>query len=226
MAAGNPGARLGPVTGSYRFDTSDRARSVRLSDAERSAAMASLGRAFAEGRLTIDEYDTRCQDIAAAQFQGELEPLFLDLPHFQGPVGQEVDQLYSAQEIEAAHRDGRKTRAGVLGLTTVGALAGTGVLGAMASPFAAVLLFLIPVVWILLYVMKVGPAEWHVPSARAVDKQRIRELRTAEKLRAAELRLSEQDRLAELRAQRRVQTEELTTRALGFVNKAIEKRQK
>ena len=108
-----------------------------------------------------------------------------------------ITHAVGAQEIEAAHRDGRKTRAGVLGLTTVGALAGTGVLGAMASPFAAVLLFLVPVVWILLYVMKVGPAEWHVPSARAVDKQRIRELRTAEKLRAAELRLSEQDRLAE-----------------------------
>ena len=44
----------------------DRARRVRISDAEREAAMASLGRAFAEGRLTVEEYDERVQEIGRA----------------------------------------------------------------------------------------------------------------------------------------------------------------
>ena len=86
--------------------------------------------------------------------------------------------------------------------------------------------FLLPTLWLLLYVMKVGPKSWHVPSARAVDRQRIKELRTAERLRAAELRLAEQDKLAALRAERRAQTAELTNNAMNFVNKALERGKK
>lgn len=198
---------------------------MRLSDAERNAAMSTLGRAFSEGRLTVDEYDQRCAEITRAEVHGDLEPLFRDIPQFEGRPGTQVDKLYSAQEIESAYREGRKMKLGVLGLTTVGGVAGSALLAA-ATPASGLLLLLIPTVWILLYVMKVGPASWHVPSARAVDKQRIRELKTAEQLRAAELRLAEQDRLAELRAERRAQTAELTNKAMGFVNKALERGKK
>lgn len=195
---------------------------MRLSDAERNAAMSALGRAFSEGRLTVDEYDQRCTEITRAEVRGDLEPLFRDIPQFQGRPGMEVDKLYSAQEIEGAYREGRRVRLGLLGLTSVGSIVGAAALSAL-TPMSGLLIFVIPTVWILLYIMKIGPESWHVPSPRAVDKQRIRELKTAEQLRAAELRLAEQDKLAELRAERRAQTAELTNKAMGFVNKALER---
>ncbi|GAB3695470.1 DUF1707 SHOCT-like domain-containing protein [Corynebacterium nasicanis] len=197
---------------------------MRLSDAERSSAMSTLGRAFAEGRLTVDQYDERCQVIAQAEVYGELEPLFVDIPQFHGNT-QEVSKLYSAQEIESAFREGRKVRLGIMGLSTIGVTVGT-VLLSSVTPVAGLLWFLIPTLWLLLYVLKVGPESWHVPSARAVDKQRIKELRTAERLRAAELRLAEQDKLAALRVERRAQTTELTNNAMNFVNRALERGRK
>lgn len=198
---------------------------MKLSDAERNAAMSTLGRAFAEGRLSVDEYDERITKIAKSEVHGDLEPLFRDIPQFQGKPGTEVGRLYSAQEIESAYRESRKTKLGMLGLTTVGSIAGSAAL-ASVTPLAGLLMFLIPTVWILLYIMKIGPKSWYVPSARAVDKQRIKELQTTERLRAAELRLAEQDKLAELRAERRAQTAELTNKAMDFVNKALDRGKK
>jgi len=197
-------------------------KDMRLSDAERNAAMSTLGRAFGEGRLSVDEYDERCQAITRAEFRRDLDPLFVDIPQYHGQ-SQEVDKLYSAQEIEAAYREGRKMRLGILGLSTVGVTIGTVL---VATPAAAVLWLLIPALWILLYVMKVGPKSWYVPSAAAVNRQRIKELRTTERLRAAELRVAEQDKLAALRAERRAQTAELTNNAMNFVNKALERGKK
>lgn len=196
---------------------------MRLSDAERSAAMSTLGRAFAEGRLTIDQYDERCQKIAEAEFHRDLDPLFSDIPRFSGQATGQVDKLYSAQEIESAYREGRNIRLGLLGLTTIGGVAGAAV---AASALSFVFMALIPTMWVLLYIMKVGPKSWYVPSARAVDKQRLRELRTTEQLRAAELRLQNQEQLEALRAERRAQTAELTNKAMGFVNKALERGKK
>ncbi len=196
---------------------------IRLSDAERSAAMSTLGRAFAEGRLTIDQYDERCQKIAEAEFHRDLEPLFSDIPRFGGEASVQLDKLYSAQEIEAAHREGRNIRLGILGLTAIGGVVGAAVLN---SPLSVLLLSTVAVVWVLLYVMKVGPQSWYVPSARAVDRQRLRELRTTEQLRAAELRLQNQEQLEALKAERRAQTAELTNKAMGFVNKALERGKK
>lgn len=196
---------------------------MRLSDAERSAAMSTLGRAFAEGRLTIDQYDERCQKIAEAEFHRDLDPLFSDIPRFSGQATGQVDKLYSAQEIESAYREGRNIRLGLLGLTTIGGVVGAAV---AASALSVVFMALIPTMWVLLYIMKVGPKSWYVPSARAVDKQRLRELRTTEQLRAAELRLQNQEQLEALRAERRAQTAELTNKAMGFVNKALERGKK
>lgn len=198
---------------------------LRLSDAERNDAMSALGRAFAEGRLSIDQYDERCQEVTRAEFRRDIDPLFHDLPQFQGQPSGDVSKLYSAQEIEAAYREGRKIRFGLLGLTTVGAAASS-ILLSTVTPVAALLWFIVPTVWILLYILKVGPQSWYVPSARAVDKQRLKELRAVEQLRAAELRLAEQDKLAALRAERRAHTAELTNNAMNFVNKALERGKK
>ena len=223
------------MTASHGNHSADDAN-YRISDAEREAAMASLGRAFSEGRLTIDEYDERVQQVACAQTGTELLPLFDDLPASRrgGLPGQAPAKLYAGEEIDAAYQHGKKTRLGLVGLTAVGTAAGTIVWSAMiASPLPAVLLLLIPTVWLMLYVMKVGPDSWHVPSPQSVERQRLRELRSAEKLRAAEHKAAEQERaakqkileeerLSELRLERKAQTEQLTNRAIGFMNKAFD----
>ncbi|WP_157426869.1 DUF1707 SHOCT-like domain-containing protein [Agromyces salentinus] len=53
---------------------------LRLSDAEREAAVADLAEAFAAGRLTGDEYAERATAARAAVTRGDLAPLFTDLP--------------------------------------------------------------------------------------------------------------------------------------------------
>jgi Domain of unknown function (DUF1707) len=54
---------------------------IRIGDAERDAAAASLGEHYAAGRLTKTEYDERVDQVWAARFEQDLKPLFADLPH-------------------------------------------------------------------------------------------------------------------------------------------------
>lgn len=187
---------------------------VRVSDSERSAALAALGQFYAEGRLSMEETDDRCSAVAAATTREDLNKLFIDLPQREiaVPAGQEM--TYTASEVNELHRKGARPRAGLLGLTTVGAITGTAVL-ASTTPFAPVLLALIPIVFILLYVMKVGPAEWYAPSARQLERERLAELRKEEKIRAAELR-----------AQRKELTGKITNRALKAAEDALNNRRK
>src|SRR5260370_35058356 len=58
---------------------------LRASDAERDRAVDVLKSAFAEGRLTKDEYDDRMTMIFASRTYGELGALTSDLP--AGPLG-------------------------------------------------------------------------------------------------------------------------------------------
>ncbi len=196
---------------------------VRLSDNERSSAMAALGRAFAEGRLTIDEYDSRCREIAVATTRSDLEPLFLDIPQNPDGSGKELDVSYSAQEIAAAHKSSRNTRLGIMGLTTVVTLAAVPVLAASGFVAATVLYAVIPIVWILLYIMKVGPAQWYMPSPKQIEKERLREIQSADALRNAERKAAEQARQAELRAERQRLAGELTNEAMGFAKRTMDK---
>ena len=53
---------------------------LRLSDAERQAAVEQLGEQFAVGRLTREEYDERSDAVWSAKTQGDLSPIFADLP--------------------------------------------------------------------------------------------------------------------------------------------------
>lgn len=175
--------------------------------------MASLGRALSEGRLSVDEYDQRVQQVAAAQMRGELSPLFTDLPaERQAGSGAVVDKLYSAQEIEAAHRRGTKPKAGVVGLSIIASLVAAVAL-APVSPLSWLLLSIGPIVFIMVYIMKLGPDTWYVPSARQLEKERIRELKSADRIRAAELR-----------AERRERTAELTGEAMDFAKRALDRR--
>lgn len=187
---------------------------VRVSDSERSAALAALGQYYAEGRLSMEETDDRCAAVAGAKTRSDLNELFTDLPQREiaTAAGQEI--TYTATEVAALHRRGARPRAGILGLTTIGAVTGAGIL-ALSSPFAWTLLVLIPVVFILLYVMKVGPADWYAPSPRQLERERLAELRKEEKLRALEMR-----------ARRRELTNDITHKALKAAESTLSRKRR
>lgn len=54
--------------------------SLRLSNADRDAAVAALAQALADGRITSDEFTERSATARTAVTRGELAPLFTDLP--------------------------------------------------------------------------------------------------------------------------------------------------
>ncbi|KQB86085.1 DUF1707 SHOCT-like domain-containing protein [Corynebacterium lowii] len=169
---------------------------VRLSDDDRSQAMSALGVAFSQGRLDVHEYDRRCQKAAAAQYRHDLDVLFDDLPlmHPQAQ-GHEV-VLYTNQEIAAAHAASRKPRLGIFLLSSLGAFA-----LAIAATDGTFLL-IAPAVFVLLYVLKIGPASWHTPSPQQLHRQRLREIKK-----------EEQRQALERRAQRREIQNEISTAA-------------
>jgi hypothetical protein len=61
---------------------------VRIGDAERDRAIATLGDHFAAGRLTAEEFDQRMDQALKARFNEDLEPLFADLPRTVEPDAQ------------------------------------------------------------------------------------------------------------------------------------------
>ena len=54
--------------------------SLRLSDADRESAVNVLSDQYALGRLTRDEFDERSDAVWSAKTQGDLAPIFADLP--------------------------------------------------------------------------------------------------------------------------------------------------
>ena len=195
---------------------------IRLSDAERADAMSALGNALGEGRLTMDEFDDRCRRIAEAEFHADLEPIFGDIPQSpqvpaepEGPV-----QLYTPHELVAARRDGQKTRAGLFWLTTFGSAGGAVVLGEVFNSSApAALLLLIPAVFVLLYVMKVGPDSWYTPSLRQLERKR-RELVRIQRL---EIEASNAREEAMRKAARRQQMNQITDDALAAAHRTVKR---
>ncbi|AKE40041.1 Hypothetical protein NG00_01887 [Corynebacterium camporealensis] len=193
---------------------------IRLSDAERNDAINDLARAVGEGRLSMDEFEERSDDIMRAQTKADLVPVFRDIPTQQT---NEV-KLYSQGDIERARQAGRKPRlttalVGTLGLgfggTAVLATAtGVGmVLGGLA------LFTLIPILWIMLYVAKVGPDSWHTPSVRQIERAQQREIRALTAAQRAEQKAIEQQMWAE----RRQQAGEITGQALDMAKKKFDK---
>lgn len=194
----------------------------RISDAERMEAMDALGRALGEGRLTMDEFDQRCLQVAEAQTHADLQPILEDLPPathqpserpgtaLQHHVPNEA-VLYSQAEIMRARRSGQRMRAGTFWLGTIGAFGLTAV-----SP---VFLLLIPTLFILLYVMKIGPDSWYTPSLRQLELQRRQEL----KARQLEIESAKAHQQALMRAQRKDQFNQLTNDALDVAQQTVQR---
>ena len=53
---------------------------LRISDADRETAVNLLSEQYAVGRLTRDEFDERSDAVWSARTQGDLAPIFADLP--------------------------------------------------------------------------------------------------------------------------------------------------
>lgn len=60
--------------------------SLRLSDAERESAVELLGEHYSTGRLTKEEFEERSDAVWSARTQGDLAPVFVDLPVSSPPA--------------------------------------------------------------------------------------------------------------------------------------------
>ena len=58
---------------------------LRIGDADREAAAASLREHYAQGRLTLEEFNQRLDAVFAATTQGQLNQITRDLPHSRVP---------------------------------------------------------------------------------------------------------------------------------------------
>lgn len=193
--------------------------SMRLSDAERTDAVNDLAQALGEGRLTMDEFEERTDAVMQATTRRELAEVFMDIPT---KASSEL-KIYSQGEVARAYQSTRKPRlatamVGSLGLL-FGAIASFGALsGVTAALTGTGLLFLIPALWIMLYVAKVGPESWHRPSPRQIERQRMRELKAAGAEERAQMRALEQAQWAE----RRRQASEITGDAMNLAKRKLE----
>ena len=195
----------------------------RIGDQERMDAMDILGRALGEGRLDMAEFDNRCQAVAEAQTQQDLQPILGDLPTGRG--GGVVDKqvpddavLYSQAEIMQARRSGRRTRAGVFWLGTIGSIGLVSIFGAAGSTaLSGLSLLIIPTLFILLYVMKIGPDSWYTPSLRQLEQQRRQEI----KRRQLEIEAAQVHQQALMRAQRKDQINQMTNDALNIAQDTV-----
>lgn len=195
----------------------------RIGDQERMDAMDILGRALGEGRLDMAEFDNRCQAVAEAQTQQDLQPILGDLPtgRGRGGVDKQVSDdavLYSQAEIMQARRSGRRTRAGVFWLGTIGSIGLVGLFEAVnANVMSGLSLLIIPTLFILLYVMKVGPDSWYTPSLRQLEQQRRQEI----KRRQLEIEAAQVHQQALMRAQRKDQINQMTNDALNIAQDTV-----
>lgn len=198
--------------GHVTFGSSPYSPDSRLSDADRTDALNQLAQAVGEGRLTVSEFEDRSDDIMRAQTRGELVPVFRDIP----VVRQTEIKAYTQGDIDRARQAGSKPKLATALVGTLGLSFATIALTAADMAIAAVgMIMLIPVLWILLYVAKVGPKSWHVPSTRQIERQAKREVRALTAVQRAEQKEIE----AQMWAQRRQQAGEVAGEAMNLAKK-------
>lgn len=192
--------------------TSPYSPQARLSDADRAEALNQLAQAVGEGRLTITEFEQRSDDVVQALTRAQLLPILSDIPSTHGT---EI-KTYTQEDINRARQAARRPRLataliGTAGLTFTAIAAGS--VGSTLGVSAA--LFLIPVLWVLLYVAKMGPASWNMPSARQIERQAHREIRVNMALQRAQQKELE----SQMWAQRRQQAGEVAGDAINFAKR-------
>ena len=184
---------------------------VRLSDLDRSEAIARLSYALGEGRLNSDEFNRRCDQVGTASTHRDLMPLFHDLPDQQPTRPGEVEQTFTLSEIERARANGKNTRLGIFSLGSLVSIAGTVGLTTVTGVSAwGLLLLIIPALFTVLYIMKVGPDSWYAPSPRQLERQQLKELQMARRM-EGERRKAERD----------VIRDQLTGDAMSFAQRTL-----
>ena len=178
----------------------------RVSDEDRQHAIELLGIHFSQGRLTIDEYDQRVSVASAAQNNNDLNALFTDLPDLPSATltkGSQSLVTMSDGTVLPPASYGRNIRLGLL--------LGSSTLLAMPVAFndaLAPILFLIPLIFILLYIMKVGPESWHTASR----------IRQSKRLQRDQLRMDKEKLQLEQKQRRREIQQEAMGSAMDFAH--------
>ena len=104
---------------------------MRAGDADRNRTIDELQEAFAQGRLSQDEFEQRMESAQSAKTFGDLEPLTADLPHIAPPRPDPRQK-----DIEKRKTDLRKGWAAWLGVSVlVNVIWGATALTSMSLPY-------------------------------------------------------------------------------------------
>ena len=191
----------------------------RISDNERQQAMDDLGAHFAAGRLTMDEYEQRISLVAQATMKSDIFPIFDDLPSsLATSPTRAIEPLYTVSEINELRGRGQNMRLGILGLSTVVA-GGVSMVAGTGLP----LVIIVPFVFILLYIMKIGPSSWYTPSPARLERQRQRELRMLKASQMREIEIANAQHLAQQKILRQQKQAELTNTAIDLTNQTLKR---
>ena len=207
-----------------------RNRDYRIGDAERQKAMDDLGKHFTAGRLDITEYDNRLTNVAEAIMWSDLIPIFSDLPAITDTntsaaiphsSGIPEEEKFSRSEIEESYRSGKRIRLGVMILMFMAAVSSTLILQDKLVAFTMMMTFL--AMFVVLYVMKLGPKSWHQPSPRALARQRRRQIAQAQAMQVQAMQLAHAQQMAERRLLWQQQQAEITNAALEVTNQYVQR---
>jgi hypothetical protein len=89
---------------------------LRIGDADREAAAASLREHYAQGRLTLEEFNQRIDAVFAATTQSQLNQITRDLPHARVPSVPLPVSTPAPGWDRREHRHGGRPRLGLLPL--------------------------------------------------------------------------------------------------------------
>ena len=105
---------------------------IRVSDAERDAAVAELSQHYQQGRLTDAEFDERSGQAFAARTGDQLHALFVDLPSIATSVPQSQNELPAVPGVRPPARPGT-SRGRVVAACIIGYIALSNGIGALVS---------------------------------------------------------------------------------------------
>ena len=202
----------------------------RIGDAERQKAMDDLGKHFTAGRLDITEYDNRLTNVTEATMWSDLIPIFSDLPAITDTntsaamphaAGIPEEAKFSRSEIEENYRSGKRIKLGIMILTFMAVVSATFVLQDKLVAFTMMMTFL--AMFVLLYVMKLGPKSWHQPSPRALARQRQRQIAQAQAMQVKAMQLAHAQQMVQQRALRQQRQAEITNAALEVTNQYVQR---
>jgi len=77
--------------------------------------------------------------------------------------------------------------------------------------------------FVLLYVMKLGPKSWHQPSPRALARQRQRQIAQAQAMQVQAMQLAHAQQMVQQRALRQQRQAEITNAALEVTNQYVQR---